>query len=498
MKHLTLNRTTNLINKWGDILTILLERRATIFLAMAGFTLIFTYASNVIGISKFSDDSWAYFELSKTIFSDHFYQFNTTRSYFSTQYSASFPFGYPIVIAIVQTIVGVSPMVAVIINIAAAIITIWIIFAIFEKFKLPILARLAIASALLFYPHYFDEIYGGRAIPLAILMFISAYYASLKNRFFIAGILLGFATLIRFDFLVYAIIFHIAYFLFNRDQPKFVLFMFFGFLIGVLPWVAYSYIHFSKLWISDNSWVALSAIPANVLDYPAAPIKSAFEYPFLEISKLLKNSIRVIISFIRSSLMFPLLFIFFIFVCLRWKKFNPLIKTRAIIIVSLLPLSVAPYILTGYFDSRYFALIFLCLSGMIVYSIYQSQEGVLSDNNASGLILISLILTVAVGISFLSKDIWHGYNQTQEMSKQTALIKSIQTCHLSDPAKILFFLNNANELASKYGALTGMRTALAPSNFYDMSSDERYVFLEKMKPYYLFNNLEEVQKCTNL
>ena len=274
--------------------------------------------------------------------------------------------------------------------------------------------------------------------------------------------------------------------------------MFFGFLIGVLPWVAYSYIHFSKLWISDNSWVALSAIPANVLDYPAAPIKSAFEYPFLEISKLLKNSIRVIISFIRSSLMFPLLFIFFIFVCLRWKKFNPLIKTRAIIIVSLLPLSVAPYILTGYFDSRYFALIFLCLSGIIIYSVYPNQEGVFPGINVRGLTLLSLILTIAIGISFLSKDIWQGYNQTEEMKKQTALIKSIQTCHLSDPTKILFFLNDANELASKYGALTGMRTALAPSNFYDMNSEEKYLFLEQMKPYHLFNNLEEVQKCSSL
>lgn len=498
MKNFTLKNTSNFLNKWGDFLSIQLERRATLFWAMAIFTLTFTYASSVIGISKFSDDSWSYFELSKTIFSDHFYQFNTIRSYFSTQYSASFPFGYPIVIAMVQAIVGVHPMVAVIINIAAATITIWVIFAICDKVKLPVSARLAIATALLFYPHYFDEIYGGRAIPLAILMFISAYYASLMNHFFITGILLGFSALIRFDFLAYAIVFHIAHYLFNRDQLKSLIFMFIGFLIGVLPWVAYSYIYFSKIWISDNSWVALSAIPANVLDYPAAPIKSAFEHPFIEITKLFRNLIRVSIYIIRSSLKFPLLFIFFIFICLRWKSFTPVIKTRAFIIISILPLSVAPYILTGYFDSRYFALLFLCLSGIIIYSVYPNQEGVFPGINVRGLTLLSLILTIAIGISFLSKDIWQGYNQTEEMKKQTALIKSIQTCHLSDPTKILFFLNDANELASKYGALTGMRTALAPSNFYDMNSEEKYLFLEQMKPYHLFNNLEEVQKCSSL
>ncbi|MGF1643287.1 MAG: hypothetical protein ACFCUJ_06545, partial [Thiotrichales bacterium] len=53
-----------------------------------------------VGLTQYSPDSWSYYELSKTIFSGELYRFNTFRSYFSETYSAAFPLGYPVLIAL--------------------------------------------------------------------------------------------------------------------------------------------------------------------------------------------------------------------------------------------------------------------------------------------------------------------------------------------------------------------------------------------------------------
>ena len=74
-----------------------------------------------IGVSQFSPDSWSYFELSKTVFSDRFYAFATYRSYVSDTYSASFPLGYPVTLAAAGAVFGSTPWLAVAVNLAASL-----------------------------------------------------------------------------------------------------------------------------------------------------------------------------------------------------------------------------------------------------------------------------------------------------------------------------------------------------------------------------------------
>ena len=76
----------NFFNQAGHLANIRLENRYAVYLIMAFFALLYASASSVLGISEFSPDSWAYFELSKTVFSDNFYKFNTFSSYFSNEY----------------------------------------------------------------------------------------------------------------------------------------------------------------------------------------------------------------------------------------------------------------------------------------------------------------------------------------------------------------------------------------------------------------------------
>ena len=82
---------------------------------------VFTILAIIFGTSMFSPDSWSYYELSKTIFTNNFYEFNTYRSYFSDLKSAAFPFGYPIVLATIN-LISENPINAVFINILFTIL----------------------------------------------------------------------------------------------------------------------------------------------------------------------------------------------------------------------------------------------------------------------------------------------------------------------------------------------------------------------------------------
>ena len=105
-----------------------LSRRQLSALSILLLSPVFLVAC-LVGVSEFSPDSWAYFELSKSIFADRFYTFNTLRSYFSETYSASFPFGYPAILAVTHLLFGADPRLAIGVNLAAATASWFLIMA---------------------------------------------------------------------------------------------------------------------------------------------------------------------------------------------------------------------------------------------------------------------------------------------------------------------------------------------------------------------------------
>ena len=489
-------KPVNYINTVGDSWNIRLASRYASFVIAIVTAIALSSVAYIIGLSHFSPDSWAYFELSKTVFGEDFYKFNTLRSYFSSDYSSSFPLGYPIVIAIAQLFMGQHPIVAVVINIFVVMITVFVIYNIGIKLKLPALAGFTITAALLCYPGYLDEIFSGRSIPLAILLFVGAYYTYLLGNFYLTGLLLGFATLVRFDFLVYAMAFQMAICLLQRVQAKYLLLMLLSFVIGISPWIIYSHHHFGKFWISDNSWVAISALPAYVVDYPAAPTVSVFESPIVWLMKLLNNSWSLVQAVIHPAKRYPLLVIFFLAVMLNWLHIRAEIKLRLFMLFLILSASLLPYILTGYFDSRYFALYFLCLSVALLYVVHETQV-LLFGMRFMGLVFISLILTLTVGANSLRKVVSYGYHQTHIMKTDIKQIAVLASCHQHNENTVYIFMGDTRRLAPKYGALTGMRTAFIPSNFNNMDEKTKSSYFEHLKPYLLINDLSKISSCNH-
>jgi hypothetical protein len=494
---LMFKQAAHYLNQAGDSLNSKLENRYAIYVVMAVVIFIFAGASAMIGISSYSPDSWAYFELSKTVFSGDFYRFNTFRSYFSREYSASFPLGYPVAIALVSLLTGPVPMVAAAVNIVTIAATVLVLFNICMRLSISALGAVALIFSLLFYPPYFDEVFTGRAIPLALLVFLTACYFHLLHRPFISGFSLGIAALIRFDFLVFAMLFQIVIFILERQLNKRLFAMLIGFLVGTFPWVMYSYTHFGKFWVSDNSWVAMSALPTFVLNYPAEAVVTVIQDPARWLVKILDNTAPLSESILGSALLYPLLLFSGVFAAANWARIEKESKSTVLILVLTALTSTAPYLMTGYIDSRYFSPLLLFLTTVLIFTIINVKGAELFKIDASGLTLISLIITIAIGALHLSRDALIGNKQAPAMSLQLKLIETLKACHQLEPQTVYIFMKEAGGISPRYGAITGMRTAFRPSNFEWMNEMQKLTYLDQMKPYVLFDRLSQVEQCAS-
>lgn len=442
----------------------------------------------------YSPDSWAYYELSKTVFEGEFYRFNTYRSYFSETYSTAFPLGYPVLLAIGQFFLGKSPLVAVAVNVVAAVATWVVIIQLAKRINLSPLAGFALATSLILFPFYLGEVYLGRAIPIALLFFLLALSAYFSRRLFACGLFLGLSVLVRFDYLVYAILLQAAVVIFDYKQSKRLLLLISGFLLGVLPWVLYSESHFGRAWVSDNSWVALSALPAFVDDFPAAATMSAAENPAMWIQRVMGNIVPLIRSIISSSLRFPLLVLLSLFFLYSYRGLINTALRKSIVLFVILAISVAPYLLTGYFESRYFSLLFLCTAGVIAFSIESSSLDQRKAAIYNAAIIISLVLSVLIGGYTIAKQSWAGIVRLNKPDLIKQVIEQLSKCHETEPEVAYIFMGEAT-LAARYGAMTGNRTAFIPSNFDRMNEVEKERYFNYMKPFVFVANVPEADKC---
>lgn len=458
--------------------------------------LLLITAGCVAGVNEFSPDSWAYLELAKTIWSGRFYEFNTYRSYVSDVHSASFPFGYPLLLAVAQLIAGIDPRVAVALNVLAAAVSWWLIVRAGAWLKVSRLGASALASALILYPGYIDEVLSGRSIPVAILAFLGGMYCLLKARPFVGGLLLGASALVRFDFLIYGFLAVLGKTAFDRSGKKGHAAALFGFFIGLTPWVVYSCIFFKKIWMSDNSWVATSVAKAFVLDFPAKAVSTAVGEPVLWASRWLGN-VPPLLSAIGGGLLnFPLLVAAFILFSLSFSRLEKKKKWMMLWIFLLGLASLAPYLLTGYFDQRYFALIFFFISAAFILI----SSDVLNGSGGFALVfdrlmVIIIIFSLTVGSLCLFRLMQSSIEKKAYQDKVAASIVDLFECHKKEPAITYIFKDEVMSLAARYGAETGFRAAFIPSNFARMTDGERFEYLNFMSPYKIFSSFEDMKEC---
>ena len=489
--HKTLTRLASAIEECS---TTPVCRKVIIIYSTAILLAILATSGFVIGLSQFSPDSWAYFELTKSILEGDFYKFNTYRSYYSDIYSTSFPLGYPALLSAIQFITGIGAHAAVIVNVLAAAATWVTIIRLSEKLNLTPLAGLAIATSLIFFTPYLNEVHSGRSIPFAILLFLFAINAFISKYSFLSGLLLGFSVLVRFDYLLYSLLFMVALILLVRNRDNNTPIMILGFIVGMLPWISYSQIHFGKFWISDNSWVALSALPAFVVDFPAAPIISASDNPLLWIDRILSNIFPLARSIISSALRFPLILFLSLFLLLNIHCLDSKKRLHTALLLLLLCVSVAPYLLTGYFDSRYFSLVFVITSGIIIFLCESSILNISKLISFKILLIMSMVLSILTGWAYIAKQSLSGIINSEKFDAEEASILYLNECHSHQPDVTYIFTNNSI-FAARYGAITGNRAAFIPSNYNRLTEELKEQFLKKMHPYAFISIPIETDKC---
>lgn len=225
-------------------------------------------------VPRFNSDSWSYFELSKSIFSD-FYRVNTYRQFETTSlYATYFPPLYPTLLALSRVVCDVGIYTGVFLNAVICVATLFVIKSVVRTVGLPGWVGNVLFLAMLFRFMYILELMAARSIPLAVLLIVAmlrVYVSPLvftPSRAAALGILAGLSVLTRFDFLTAAMFLGLVLAWYARRKAALVVPIYYvAFALTFSPWVAYSLTHFSKPFASDNSRTVLLVIQSNVVNY---------------------------------------------------------------------------------------------------------------------------------------------------------------------------------------------------------------------------------------
>ena len=485
---------------------------AILVLGMSLILISFGITGYLLNNTYFNPDSWSYYELARTVFSGDFYAFNTHRGYFAETHSASFPPGYPVVLALAQLVVGVSPLVAVWLNIVVAALTWGLGIRLTMRLGVPAFAALALFTALVLWPFYLDELFAGRSMPLALLWLLLALGAYLRTRPLAGGLFLGLAALTRFDYTGGVLLFIVGIGILDRDARRQIGWWLAGLLIGMAPWIIYSWVHFGQFWASSNSAVALSALPITDLYFPARPATTLFDSPALWFGRVFGNIPELTRAVLDAAFFFPPLFALLMASVWAFRGVQRARAYRTGLVLLMIAASLAPYVLTGYFGRRYFSLCLFAWSlalallftpsarplmhGFLAAALAASLGGYvtwswLSYNHIQGRDFNSLGYHLSLS--------WLGYRITQErdLEQEVTFLNALHECHLKQPEHTLIFSRYLSRFTARYGAITGMKAAYIPSNFIRMSEVEKQAYFAYIGPYRLIEDSFYPHGCPN-
>jgi hypothetical protein len=268
--------------KIGRIASLPSVRRTAALYAAGGFTITLLHAAlSARTVGHFSPDSWTYYELSQSVFS-HFYRVVTIRQFsFDAPYGVSFPPLLPVLEAIWNAIANSGVYAGTWIDLIAAALTFPLLIVLGRRLAASDAPGIFAAAALSGNPWYLDEVMGGRAIPIAILLFtvlvLLLHHALRTNRrpelaAAAAGLVAGLIFEARFDFLRPAIAIGAALGLGRtRAGSRLTAAYAAALVVAVTPWIAYSMIRFGVPLASDSVRSMMAVAPVPVLRFLPFP-----------------------------------------------------------------------------------------------------------------------------------------------------------------------------------------------------------------------------------
>lgn len=206
-----------------------------------------------------SPDSYSYYEMAQTLFTD-FGRVSTIRQYVVlTDYGISFPYFYPLLLAVVDGLSGLGMYSGVLLNVFLSMAAALLFVPLSRRLCSHSWPGVMAAIALLTNRKYLSEVLSGRAIPAAvlcviiILLLLSGPDRWGRRNLALVGVMAGISMVTRFDNLtVVGFVGLCVLLLSGKGRWSCAVCYGLGALAPLLPWCVYSMARFGVPWISDN------------------------------------------------------------------------------------------------------------------------------------------------------------------------------------------------------------------------------------------------------
>lgn len=454
---------------------------------------------SVIAAPDYSPDSWALYELAKTVFSD-FYRFSHFRSFTSaSEYSSAFAPLWPMLIAMIDGALGTGARTGLYLACASYFAFALVSEQIGRKLTGARWIGLAMALVLLLGPKMvWDELAAGRTIPLQLLLYalvlrgLMTGHATSLLRAAGIGFVAGLAVMNRFDAALLPLLVALLILWATRSPSR----MFAGIaasIVAISPWIAYSLTTFGTVFATDNSAIATTLdAKAFVTDWWPEPQPDWSDDPAAWLVKVLGHMGQWLVNAV-SLIFTPLGAVFGLAVvsvaavqalCSK-APVSPAGEGRTgtktseqfrllILFVLALVCMMAPQIVTGYLEYRYYSALFWAVFlGLAAWQIALGQTHAQRQfyaNCFAGIAAFGIagfvVLQVAGSLEAqaLAEAKWE---QIEEPGDIAALKKCLGQ---NSDARVLVTGDDA--FAAKAGALASLRTMMEPRNMAEGRLDE--------------------------
>lgn len=446
----------------------------------------------------FSPDSWGYLELARSFAADP-YAVVTWRAFATTaDHSSAFPPLWPLLLAAADRPGGLGLYAGAALALAFFFATV----AVVEQAVRQAFGRrwLGAASVLLLfaYPPFQLELLAARAVPLQLMLLALVLHLLVVDRWHpllravLLGTLAGLLLMARFDALFLAAGLVLATPFVLRDWRALPLAAA-ALLLVVAPWIAYSAAQFGQVFATDNAAVALSLDPrAHVADFVPRPQPQLGDAPLAWAWKLVQH-LPGLAAGIAQAALYALPATVLIGVAAhriglgalcraaldadRWR--TP--RGRLALLALACALPIGAYLITGYYDARYFSALVWVLALLALLVLAEAPRA-----RDRGLLLACALLGLLTSLEPAARGIRHGgealaarplFALDRRQVDGADLAPLLACREPADAAAALLFATPTQ--AARFGALTGQRATFLPRNWTRLDAADQREFLRR-------------------
>ncbi|WP_426265756.1 hypothetical protein [Sphingomonas sp. LHG3443-2] len=433
----------------------------------------------------YSPDSWALYELSQTIFGGNFYEVRHIRSFEQAgAFSSAFPPLWPTLLALTDALTGLGARAGFVL----AVISSLLFACASEQYGRRALGVrwVGLTAAMLVFvmPGFRDEVLAGRTIPLQLALYATVLAITARGLLrlregLLVGLTIGLAVMNRFDALPVALLLP---FLALLLRPKATFFAGYiaTFLLTISPWMIYSRARFGTWFKSDNSSIALGIEPRHIAEWYPAPSATAFDAPLAWFGKVASNGLAMSGHFVISLGVVTCLGLLVVVLSIvrqqpgtDIRESAPLPPLRLLVFGPLLmSLTLSGYVVTGYFDDRYFVALWWSLMvvglAMLVRRRPPTHRGAGAVSAALLAMVFAFVIAVAVPARTLPRQ-----PSFPKREGDAALLQ----CLAGHRGKLLMLSDHVE--ASRLTAVYGLKTIMMPRNIEQLQREDIAAFLKR-------------------